>query len=287
MHSSGASSIPSQRGQNRRCNNPYAPSGPLLAQVPTLALPLSDMPRVLPTTGPAQGVTPPMLSFTPGQLPHSSNTSLSSSVSIGTLSNSCFLAPSEPQPTLPFVALLKHHHRHTTALCHMPYAESTYVIVDGDGGIDLAQVTAVFPAMEFQQRVLPFLDKRFPKGFPVARVQGCATSSQLHEWAVQLPLLNQQALRALHTIQRQCSEYNRVEYVAADFQFDRRKLYVFYKSNMAVEYNAMVGALFQMYRCRIWTTHIDYDDAPALTTTKPEQRPRTSNYSLPYSPSIS
>lgn len=142
-----------------------------------------------------------------------------------------------------------------------------YVIVEGDRGLDLGIVISYYSKKEFR-KIGGYRQKKFQF------IQRLAYFSE-YQQLMQKFYDEQSALSLIQSIVLVNFSDLGIKIVNCEFQFDRQKLVVYYKSNYKrIDFRSMVTAVWYYFRTRIWMerdeTMDDFlmitNEAPILTS---------------------
>lgn len=156
-------------------------------------------------------------------------------------------APDEPQSITPVQVLSVEFKRGRTGkyVCNFASQPGQYVVVVGDGGEDIG---VIVESQVFDKDLKPADDSVLPRTVRLATDDeiNCLKHVQPHAESkcVQVARSKAQDYRLSMTI------------VDAEYQFDRKKLTLFYDANERVDFRQLVRDLFKLYRARIWMAKI-------------------------------
>lgn len=116
-----------------------------------------------------------------------------------------------------------------------------YVVVQGDRGIDVGVVVAA--------SYVP------PSGAPIGSLIGCASQKEVNYWATDLKVAEHEALQ----ISQQQVSHLKLDMTIrqAEYQYDKKKLTLYYTAHDRVEYEVLTKELFRQFGCRIWLVKVE------------------------------
>lgn len=119
-----------------------------------------------------------------------------------------------------------------------------YVLVEGDRGVDVGVVMSLEHVVE--------------SNAPATRLLRSATQEQVDFWSTDL---KQAEGEALDYCRNQCMglKLNMVS-LQAEYQFDKKKLTIYYAAPDRVEYEGLTKELYRQFGCRIWFVRVDLCD---------------------------
>lgn len=120
-----------------------------------------------------------------------------------------------------------------------------YVVVEGDRGKDIGVVMST----EYVNAT----------GGPTCHLLGSATQEEVDIWAGELKRAENEALAIcrnhIATLKLSMSA------LQAEYQFDRKKLTIYYTAPDRVTYDVLTKELFRVFECRIWLAKVGGYDA--------------------------
>lgn len=122
-----------------------------------------------------------------------------------------------------------------------PVDIGTYVVVQGDRGFDIGVVIST----EFVSN----------SAAPVGNLIGCASQKEVDYWATDLKKAEADALQICR---QQISNLKLdMSVMQAEYQYDKKKLTLYYMAHDRVEYEILTKELFRQFGCRIWLVKVE------------------------------
>eukprot|EP00796_Vickermania_ingenoplastis_P006614 gene6614-4734_t len=118
----------------------------------------------------------------------------------------------------------------------IPVEVGAYVVVQGDRGIDIGVVLST--------KYVP------SNGSPNGSVIGCASQKEVDYWATDLKKAEHEALQISR--QQVLNLKLDMSLLQAEYQYDKKKLTLYYAAPDRVEYEVLTKELFRQFGCRIW-----------------------------------
>lgn len=119
-----------------------------------------------------------------------------------------------------------------------------YVIVEGDRGIDIGVVVS--------HSYMPV-----SSGAPAETLFGSASQKEVDYWATGL---KEAEFEALQICRQQITNLKLdMNALQAEYQYDKKKLTIYYAAPERVEYEALTKELFRQFGCRIWLVKVERD----------------------------
>lgn len=116
-----------------------------------------------------------------------------------------------------------------------------YVVVQGDRGIDIGVVVSAKQVSS--------------SNLPNGTLIGCASQKEVDYWATELKKAENEALQ----ICRQQIQNLKLDMsvLQAEYQYDKKKLTLYYAAPDRVEYEVLTKELFRQFGCRIWLVKVE------------------------------
>lgn len=151
------------------------------------------------------------------------------------------------------VSVEGHFRRTSTLYSQQSFEPGTYVLFDGDRGVDLGRVIRSVPIDEAEESHMRGKGKE-----ALHEVLHEASEQDVICWKSQQP---QEAQKSLLPCQALVDEKGcQLKIVGAAYQFDMKKLTFYYRSTEPrVDFRSVLSPLYSSFHCRIWMERVEDD----------------------------
>ncbi len=144
----------------------------------------------------------------------------------------------------------RHYFRLPQSLTGLQLTPNTHVIVDADRGTDLGVVVEVLPAEQFWTFCLASKSKVLPGNvIGIATADDIASMTKKTADEAQVTRICQEVLLTNFPLP--------IQIIDAEYQFDRKKLTLYYISPVRNDFRAFVRYLYSLFKVRIWMQKIE------------------------------